>query len=93
MASRRLGLRPVTVDFTGRTPFAHGPFAGDLVSTLRLTIGRARLRRRVWLNPLRGDPRSEPTARGMAAALPFIDCFAPAHNLESLERLLPQLAV
>jgi hypothetical protein len=40
-----------------------------------------------------GDPRYEPIARGMAAALPFIDCFAPAHNLESLERLLPQLVV
>ncbi|MFL5910284.1 MAG: hypothetical protein ACJ768_06930 [Gaiellaceae bacterium] len=41
--SHRLGRRPVTVDFAGRTPFAHGPFAGELVSTLRLTIGRARL--------------------------------------------------
>jgi len=28
----------------------------------------------------------------MAAALPFVDHFAPAHNLESLERLLPLLA-
>ena len=54
---------------------------------------RARARRLVWLNPLLGDPRYEPIARGMAAALPFIDCFAPAHNLESLERLLPQLVV
>jgi len=54
---------------------------------------RARVRRLVWLNPLLGDPRYEPIARGMAAALPFIDCFAPAHNLESLERLLPQLVV
>jgi len=54
---------------------------------------RARVRRVVWLNPLLGDPRYEPIARGMAAALPFIDCFAPAHNLESLERLLPQLVV
>jgi uncharacterized protein with von Willebrand factor type A (vWA) domain len=54
---------------------------------------RARVRRLVWLNPLLGDPGYQPTARGMAAALPFIDCFAPAHNLESLERLLPQLVV
>jgi uncharacterized protein with von Willebrand factor type A (vWA) domain len=54
---------------------------------------RARVRRLVWLNPLLGDPRYQPIARGMAAALPFIDCFAPAHNLESLERLLPQLVV
>jgi uncharacterized protein len=54
---------------------------------------RARVRRLVWLNPLLGDPRYQPAARGMAAALPFIDCFAPAHNLESLERILPQLVV
>jgi uncharacterized protein with von Willebrand factor type A (vWA) domain len=46
----------------------------------------------VWLNPLLGDPRYEPTARGMAAALPYVDVFAPAHNLESLEKLLPRLS-
>jgi len=28
----------------------------------------------------------------MEAALPFVDLFAPAHNFESLERLLPMLA-
>lgn len=53
---------------------------------------RSRARRVIWLNPLSGDPRYEPTARAMQAALPFIDRFAPAHNLESLERLLPELA-
>jgi uncharacterized protein with von Willebrand factor type A (vWA) domain len=49
-------------------------------------------RKIVWLNPLSGDPRYEPTARAMQAALPFIDRLAPAHNLESLERLVPELA-
>ena len=29
----------------------------------------------VWLNPLREDPAYEPLARGMAAALPFVDVF------------------
>ena len=53
---------------------------------------RAKARRIIWLNPLAGDPRYQPTARAMEAALPFIDCLAPAHNLESLERLLPELA-
>jgi uncharacterized protein with von Willebrand factor type A (vWA) domain len=52
----------------------------------------ARARQIVWLNPLSGDPRYEPTARAMQAALPFIDRFAPAHNLESLEQLVPELA-
>ena len=48
---------------------------------------RARARTVVWLNPLAGDARYEPTAAGMAAALPYVDHFAPAHNLESLEAL------
>jgi uncharacterized protein with von Willebrand factor type A (vWA) domain len=49
-------------------------------------------RKIIWLNPLAGDSRYEPTARAMQAALPFIDRLAPAHNLESLERLVPELA-
>jgi uncharacterized protein len=53
---------------------------------------RSRARTILWLNPLSGDPRYEPTARAMQAALPFIDRLAPAHNLESLERLIPELA-
>ncbi len=53
---------------------------------------RSKARRIIWLNPLSGDPRYEPTARAMQAALPFIDLLAPAHNLESLERLVPDLA-
>ncbi|MEE8117308.1 MAG: VWA domain-containing protein [Gemmatimonadales bacterium] len=46
----------------------------------------------IWLNPLLGDARYEPTARGMKAALPFVDHFASAHNLESLARVIPLLA-
>ncbi len=53
---------------------------------------RARARRIVWLNPLAGDQRYQPTARAMAAALPYLDHLLPAHNLESLARLLPLLA-
>jgi uncharacterized protein with von Willebrand factor type A (vWA) domain len=41
----------------------------------------------VWLNPLKGDPAYEPLARGMHAALPYVDVFAPGHNLASLEEL------
>ncbi len=52
----------------------------------------ARARKVLWLNPLAGDDRYEPTARAMAAALPYVDRLLPAHNLESLERLLPLLA-
>lgn len=53
---------------------------------------RRRCRRIVWLNPLIGWRDYSPEARGMKAALPFVDLFAPAHNLESLAALEPYLA-
>lgn len=43
--------------------------------------------RLIWVNPLKGSPRYEPLARGMAASLPFVDAFLPGHDLESLEAL------
>ncbi|WP_417669444.1 vWA domain-containing protein [Roseibium sp.] len=53
---------------------------------------RRRCKRIVWLNPLIGWQGYEPTAGGMAAALPHVDLFAPAHNLDSLAALEPYLA-
>jgi len=47
----------------------------------------------LWLNPLAGDARYEPAARAMAAALPYVSRLLPAHNLESLERLVPLLTL
>lgn len=51
----------------------------------------ARLRRVayriVWVNPLKASPGYEPLARGMAAALPFVDEFVEGHSLDSLEDL------
>lgn len=46
----------------------------------------------VWVNPLKGSPRYEPLARGMASALPYVDLFLPGHNLEAVERLSRALA-
>lgn len=45
---------------------------------------RARTHRTIWLNPLLGVEGYEPVARGMSAALPLVDVFASAHNLDSL---------
>jgi len=53
---------------------------------------RRRCRRIIWLNPLIGWQDYAPEARGMQAALPYIDLFAPAHNLDSLAALEPYLA-
>jgi uncharacterized protein with von Willebrand factor type A (vWA) domain len=50
-----------------------------------------RTRRIIWLNPLKGMKGYEPLAKGMKTALPLIDDFYAAHNLESLlelERIL-----
>ena len=63
---------------------------GPLAGAMRAIRGRAR--QVLWLNPLAGDRRYEPTARAMAAAMPYVDRLVPAHNLAALERLLPLLS-
>ncbi len=63
---------------------------GRLAAAMRAI--HARSRAVLWLNPLAGDPRYEATARGMQAALPYVDHLLPAHDLASLERVLPLLA-
>ena len=54
---------------------------------------KQRVRKLIWLNPLLGRAGYQPLAGGMAAALPLLDVFAPAHNLESLAALEPQLVL
>lgn len=46
----------------------------------------------VWVNPLRASPGYEPLARGMAAALPFIDEFVDGHSLGAFETLAAVIA-
>lgn len=53
---------------------------------------KTRARRLVWLNPLLGWRDYAPVARGMAAALPYIDHFAAANTLESLAAIEADLA-
>jgi len=45
---------------------------------------KRRVRKLIWLNPLLGLTDYKPLTRGMAAALPYADVFAPAHSLQSL---------
>jgi len=44
-------------------------------------------RRLIWLNPLLGSPEYRPLTIGMKTALPYIDNFLPAHNLDGLINL------
>ncbi len=46
---------------------------------------RRSARRLVWLNPLLGRANYEPLCQGILAALPYLDHFLPAHNINSLE--------
>jgi uncharacterized protein len=63
----------------------------ELLRTQMARLGRL-AHRVVWVNPLKGSPRYEPLARGMAAALPSVDVFLSGHNLESLSELSRALA-
>ena len=55
----------------------------DLLAA-QLRAVKRRVQKILWLNPLLGLKEYQPITRGMAAALPYVDVFAPAHNLESL---------
>ena len=64
----------------------------EVLATELMRIKR-RAGRLLWLNPLLGNPSYEPLTRGMAAALPLIDDFAPAHNLAALRDLANKLTI
>ena len=59
-----------------------------LVRAMRAIQRKAR--KVIWLNPLLESSRYAPEARGMRAALPYVDEFASGHSLEALARL-PEL--
>ena len=63
----------------------------DLLGREMAALSR-RCRRIVWLNPMAGWEGYAPEAKGIRAALPFIDLYAPAHTLKSLSALEPYLA-
>jgi uncharacterized protein with von Willebrand factor type A (vWA) domain len=46
----------------------------------------------IWVNPLKASVGYEPLARGMAAALPYVDQFVEGHSAASLEALVGVLA-
>jgi uncharacterized protein with von Willebrand factor type A (vWA) domain len=46
----------------------------------------------VWVNPLKVTPGYAPLARGMAAALPYVDHFVEGHSLAAMEELAGVIA-
>ena len=93
-------LRAFNVHWARRV-MRHGPVAivvsdgwdrGDPALLAReLARVRRSCRRLIWLNPLLGSSSYEPLTRGMQAALPLVDDFLPAHNVESFEHLAEYL--
>jgi uncharacterized protein with von Willebrand factor type A (vWA) domain len=61
-------------------------FLGEQAERLQRAVHRV-----VWLNPLMEDPRYEPLARGIRAALPHIDVFESGHSVASLLSALARL--
>ncbi len=57
-----------------------------------MAVLKRRAYRVIWMNPLRGHGGYEPLARGMAAALPYVDHFLAANTIEAMERLKRTLA-
>ena len=43
--------------------------------------------RLIWVNPLKVTPGYAPLARGMAAALPYVDSFVEGHSVAAMEEL------
>lgn len=86
-AARMLGSRSMVLILSDGFDTAPPELlAGELARIKR------RAKRLIWLNPLIGWRDYEPRAAGMAAALPLIDKFLPAHNLKSLMDLETYLA-
>ena len=52
---------------------------------------RRNVQKLIWLNPLLGGENYRPLCRGIKTALPHLDYFLPAHNLESLGKLVELL--
>ena len=48
--------------------------------------------RLIWVNPLKVTPGYAPLARGMAAALPYVDRFVEGHSLVAMEELASVIA-
>ena len=85
-------LRTTVSGDTSVLIFSDGLDRGDTGQLDKALLAiRRRARRVIWLNPLMGDSRYRPEARGMKTALPHVDHLVPAHNLEALENLVPLL--
>lgn len=85
-AERVINTRTAVIIVSDGYDTGHAALLAEQMARLK-----RRARRVIWFNPMIGWRDYAPVAAGMAAAMPYIDLFAPAHNLESLAALEPYL--
>ena len=85
---RRIDKRTVVIILSDGWDTGEPEQLAHALSQLRQRAGRL-----IWLNPLLGSSGYQPLTRGMQAALPHINVFAPAHDLASLRALEPHLVL
>ena len=85
---RRIDKRTVVIILSDGWDTGEPQQLATALSQLQQRAGRV-----IWLNPLLGSSTYEPLTRGMQAALPYVDVFAPAHDLASLRALEPHLVL
>lgn len=85
---RRIDRRTVVIILSDGWDTGEPEQLAAALSKLKERAGRV-----VWLNPLLSDSTYQPLTRGMQAALPFVNVFAPAHDLASLRALEPHLVL
>jgi uncharacterized protein with von Willebrand factor type A (vWA) domain len=85
---RRIDKRTVVIILSDGWDTGEPEELAATLSQLKRRAGRL-----IWLNPLLGNGGYTPRTRGMQAALPFINVFAPAHDLASLRALEPHLVL
>jgi hypothetical protein len=86
-ARRMVDKRTVVVILSDGLDTGQTEVLDEQMTELQTRAGRV-----IWLNPLLGKDDYQPLARGMLAALPHVDVFAPAHNLASLQQLATALS-
>lgn len=85
---RRIDRRTVVIILSDGWDTGEPEQLAATLSQLHQRAGRV-----IWLNPLLGSSTYQPLTRGMTAAMPYINVFAPVHDLNSFRALESHLVL
>lgn len=85
---RRIDRRTVVIILSDGWDTGEPEQLAATMSELQQRAGRV-----IWLNPLLGGSDYQPLTRGMKAAMPYINVFAPVHDLNSFRALESHLVL